>query len=75
MIKRLLAFLLLLVNTLAVFAQETAGNIEMADAIRSNGKIYVVVIVLSIVFAGLVVFLVVLDRKVKKLEKQMDELK
>ena len=50
-----------------------AEEIEMADTMRSEGKIYVVVAVLSIIFAGIVVFLVSLERKVSKLEKQLDK--
>lgn len=44
--------------------------VEMADAMRSNGKIYVVVLVLSTIFAGIVLTLVYLERKIKKLEKK-----
>lgn len=45
-------------------------SIEMADVMRSNGKIYVVVAVLLLILLGLIAYLVVLDRKVSKLEKQ-----
>ena len=48
-----------------VFAQ----NIEMADIMRSNGKIYVVVAVIAIIFIGLMVYLYRIDQRVKKLEK------
>jgi hypothetical protein len=41
----------------------------MADALRSNGKIYVVVTVLATIFAGIIVFLVRLDRKMTRLEQ------
>lgn len=44
----------------------------MADTMRSDGKIYVVITVLSIIFLALAGFLVVIERRVKKLE---DELK
>ncbi len=42
---------------------------EMADAMRSNGKIYVVVLVLATIFAGIIALLVRMDRKITKLEK------
>jgi len=42
---------------------------EMADAMRTDGKIYVVVLVLATIFAGLITYLVRIDRKVSKLEK------
>jgi len=48
-----------------VFAQ----NVEMADIMRSNGKIYVVVAVIAIIFIGLMVYLYRIDQRVKKLEK------
>lgn len=44
--------------------------IEMAEQFRSSGKIYVVVAIITIIFLGLVLFLIYLDRRIKKLEKQ-----
>lgn len=43
--------------------------VEMADGLRANGKIYVVVAVLVTILIGIVLYLVRLDRKIKKLEK------
>lgn len=54
--------------TQTVLAQNT-GIVEMADALRSSGKIYVVVAVISIVFIGIVVYLFSIDKRVKKVEK------
>ena len=48
-----------------VFAQ----NVEMADIMRPNGKIYVVVAVISIIFIGLMIYLYLIDKRVKQLEK------
>jgi hypothetical protein len=45
----------------------------MADTLRQDGKIYVVVTVLATIMAGLIVYLVMLDRKVSKLEKEMKD--
>ena len=50
-----------------------ASDIEMADTLRQDGKIYVVVIVLLTVLIGLIIYLIMLDRKVSKLEKQFKE--
>lgn len=61
----LMAVLLLLMPALA----QAQSEIEMADAMRADGKIYVVVAVLLIIFFGLIVYLINLDRKVSKLEK------
>lgn len=39
----------------------------------SNGKIYVVVAVISIIFAGIIIFLVRIDRRLTKTEKELKE--
>ena len=46
------------------------ADTEMADTMRSNGKIYVVVVVLATIFAGIFAYLLILDRKISKLEKE-----
>lgn len=43
---------------------------QMADAMRSNGKIYVVVAVLLIILAGLFFYLFQTDRKLSRLEQK-----
>lgn len=59
---------------LAAFApQAWAQNAEMADTFRADGKIYVVVAVILIVLIGLFVYLFMLDRKLSKLERMIDE--
>jgi len=42
---------------------------QMADLMRSNGKIYVVVVVLLIILAGLFLYLIGLDRKISRIER------
>ena len=37
---------------------------------RHNGKIYVVVTVILIIFTGIILYLIRLDRKITKLEKE-----
>ncbi len=44
-------------------------DVEMADLMRQDGKIWVVVGVILIVFAGIIFFLISLDKKITKLEK------
>ena len=66
----LLLPLLLLVGT--AFAQANTGEPEMADALRQSGKIYVVVLVLVIIVTGLLVYLIRLDGKVSRLEREID---
>jgi len=61
---------LLLILITAINAQaQTANEPEMADAMRANGKIYVVVLVLATIFAGIIAYLIRIDRKISKLEK------
>jgi len=57
--------------SVAVDAQDSLTNKkpEMADALRANGKIYVVVAVLVTILLGLLIYVISLDRKIGKLEK------
>ncbi len=64
--KQALTTIFLLLITAASASAET----EMADTMRSNGKIYVVVVVLATIFAGIFAYLIMLDRKIGKLEKE-----
>ena len=61
--------LLLLINFLSK-AQSTTDTVDMADTMRSNGKIYVVIAVILTIFAGIIIYLIRLDRKMTKLEKE-----
>ena len=54
--------------TLFVFCAN-AQDPEMADLMKQNGKIYVVIAVMLTILAGLILYLVRLDRKISKLEK------
>ena len=66
--KKLLSVLIFLFAYTAIFAQTT--DVEMADTMRSSGKIYVVITIIAIIFVGLAIFLFSIDRRVKKLERQ-----
>lgn len=46
------------------------SEVEMADVMRSEGKIYVLVGIIGIVLGGILVYVVHTDRKITKLEKQ-----
>ena len=63
--KRYFLFILGLVFNLQAFAQG-----EQVDFMRSIGKIYVVVAVIAIIFVGLALYLIQLDRKITKLENE-----
>ncbi len=45
-------------------------NEEPTDFMNSNGKIFVVMTVAVVIVLGLFIYLISLDRKIKKLEKQ-----
>jgi hypothetical protein len=66
-------FLIALLSILAMPAFSQENGPAMADAFRENGKIYVVITVIGIIFAALLVFLVYLERKLKKLEDQVNK--
>lgn len=59
---------IILLLSLSAMAQENAP--EMADKFRADGKIYVVVLVLATIFAGIIAYLIRLERKISKLEKE-----
>jgi len=65
--KRILALVMMtLLFSTNLFAQQ---EVEMADKMRSEGKIWVVVAVIATVFAGIITYLILLDRKISKIEK------
>lgn len=54
---------LLLLTTLQVKAQTNAGqSVEMADILHQNGKIYLVVLVLLTIFAGVLFMLIRIEK-------------
>ena len=70
-IKALFTFLFIFSSTFLKAQQE----VEMADTMRSEGKIYVVVSILVLVLAGLFTYLSLIDRKVSRLESRLREKK
>ncbi len=69
-LKKYFSRLIFLISSIA-FAQD--NQVEMADVMRSNGKIYVVLAVVLIVFFSFIFYLIHLDRKISKLEKEIKE--
>ena len=45
-------------------------EVEMADVMRSNGKIYIVVAVCLTILIGLFLYIMNVDRKLKRLENE-----
>ena len=65
--KKIAFIVCLLISCCTVFAQQTQG-VEMADTMRSSGRIYVVIATIAIVFIGLAIYLFTMDRRLTKLE-------
>lgn len=74
LMKAPLAALLLLSQTLMA-QQPVSDGVEMADRLRADGKIWVVVAVIAAVFTGIIIYLIRLDRQIGKLEKEVKEKK
>lgn len=66
--KKLTLLLLLLIFTV-VFAKADT-SVDLDSALRSDGKIYVVVTIICIIFVGLSIYLFTIDRRLKKIEKE-----
>lgn len=67
--KLFTAIMLILLSSIA-WAQNGTKKVEMADLMRSNGRIYVVVAVMLTILIGLVLYVARLDKKISKMEKE-----
>ena len=65
--KRILPGLMLLCITVVTNAQDTGK--QSTDLMRSSGRIYVVIAVMLTILTGLILYLVRLERKISRLEK------
>lgn len=65
--KKFFLSLCFLFSSLYSFSQD----VEMADGLRSEGKIYVVVAVLVTILLGIILYLILIDRKVSDIEKKL----
>ena len=51
------------------FAAVCQNTVEMADTMRSNGKIYVVIAVCLTILIGLFIYVFLLDKRISRFEK------
>jgi len=65
--QKTVALIFGLITSLPLFAQENAA---MADLMRSNGKLYIVVAVCLTILIGLFLYVAGIDRKISRLEKE-----
>ncbi len=64
-----------IISVPVAIAQGTGSTtVKMADKIRSEGKIYVVVLVIVILFGGLAFYAIGTEHKVTRLEKEVKRL-
>ncbi len=68
--KNLLALAFVLLGSIV---SSRASQTAPTDFMRSTGKIYVVVAVIAVVFIGIVLFLIFLERRLTKLENQIHD--
>lgn len=67
----LISLTLLLLSSLNGMGQNPVpGPNDSAELLRKSGQIYLVILVLATIFAGILIMLVVLERKIKRLEKE-----
>ena len=59
-------------DKIEITAEDYENNtVEMADTMRSNGKIYVVVAVVMVVFAGFIFYMIQTERKITRIEREV----
>lgn len=70
--KKIFSVLLSLSLSIFVFAQDSimAGTEKNASGLRAEGKIYVVLAVAVTILLGLFYYLIRLDRKIGKMERE-----
>jgi hypothetical protein len=64
-----LRYLLLFVSMIITMAVQ-AQNGQNESLMRSSGRIYVVIAVLVIILAGLILYIIGIDRRLSRLEKE-----
>lgn len=67
---KLLIFLFLVIGSSLVAQTNSMKSETMADLMRSNGKIYVVVAVVTAILIGLIAYMIRVEKKISTLEKE-----
>lgn len=67
--KKIISLAAFLLASISGFSQE----VEMADTMRSEGKIYVVVAIVVVILGGLLAYVFTLDRKATRLERKLED--
>ena len=69
-LKSTILSLIIIILTQTYALSQVREKVEMADNFRADGKIYVVLVIILVILAGLFFYLIRIDRKVTKLEEQ-----
>jgi heme/copper-type cytochrome/quinol oxidase subunit 2 len=70
-LKKVIAVMAMAMIAVYTTAQETVNTTNVAtDLMKSNGKIYLVMTVVTIIVIGLLLYVMRVDRKISKLEKK-----
>lgn len=69
-LSRLFSLIVLSLCSFLSFAQGPSGQSTIGSTMRSNGRIYVVIVVILVILAGLIIYLVRLDKKISRFEKE-----
>jgi CcmD family protein len=73
LIKKTGLAVMLTLLALQTFAQAQNNDNAVDAMMKSNGKIYVVIAVVLVIFIGLFVYLFRLDKKITRLEKDIKQ--
>jgi len=68
---KLLIFLFLIFGSNLAAQTNSIESETMADIMRSNGKIYVVVAVVATILIGLIAYMIKVEKKISTLEKDL----
>jgi uncharacterized membrane protein len=67
--KKSLIIFLLLLNSITAMCQSL--DQQAGDFLRESNKLYVVITVLVTIFAALIIFLILQERRISRIEKQL----
>ena len=71
--KKLMSILLLLISFNAVIGQNVGHLDGLSGLLRTNDEFYVVISVIVTIFVGFFLYLIFIDRKLKKMERDFSE--
>ena len=73
--KKAALFTALFLLSICSFSQPAEASVEMADTFYTEGKVFVVVLVVSVVVLGILFYLFLLDKKLSRMEKELNNKK